>query len=349
MFKLKRIVEICSCFAEKKILVYGDIILDRYIFGQVERISPEAPVPVVKVSSEELRLGGAGNVAANIDQLGACGLLLGIIGNDGLAAEIMRIKKTDNLVISDPQNKTISKTRIISQRQQIVRVDREGKIVLSNAILKRIRDTINAAQIDGIIVSDYAKGTVNAEVMAILKNRAAAGGIPIIVDPKPPHFAFYRAVTGITPNLKEAEEMFGKTIDTDDDAALALQYIRRKFRTQFTLITRGGMGISAAAKGCKIFHLPAFSHEVFDVTGAGDTVVAVLTLALVSGATLREAVALANAAASIVVEKIGTSQVSLEELKARLLFIQTQQSWIRALDNKFKICSNKANKFKNLL
>jgi rfaE bifunctional protein kinase chain/domain len=121
--------------------------------------------------------------------------------------------------------------------------------------------------------------------------------------------------------LKEAEEMCGKTIGTDDDAALALQRIRRKFRTRFTLITRGAHGISAAARGSKIFHLPAFSHEVFDVTGAGDTVVAVLTLALVSGATLREAVALANAAASIVVEKIGTSQVSLEELKERLLFI----------------------------
>jgi rfaE bifunctional protein kinase chain/domain len=321
MFTLKRINEICSCFPQKKILIYGDIILDRYIFGQVERISPEAPVPVVKVSSEEFRLGGAGNVAANIDHLGADGLLLGIIGNDGFAAEIRRIKKTGNLVISDPQNKTIIKTRIISQRQQIVRVDREGNIVLSAALLKQIQDTIHAAQIDGIVVSDYAKGTVNATVMAMLKNKASAGGIPVIVDPKPPHFAFYRDVTGITPNLKEAEEMFGKTIGTDDDAAMALQRIRRKFRTQFTLITRGGKGISAAAKGCKIFHLPAFSHEVFDVTGAGDTVVAVLSLALVSGASLREAVALANAAASIVVEKVGTSQVSLEELKARLLYI----------------------------
>jgi rfaE bifunctional protein kinase chain/domain len=317
MFKLKRIDEICSCFAEKKILVFGDIILDRYIFGQVERISPEAPVPVVKVSSEELRLGGAGNVAANIDHLGAGGLLLGIIGSDGFAAEIKRIKKTNNLVI---------RTRIISQRQQIVRIDREGKIILSAGLMNQIRDAINAAQIDGIIVSDYAKGTVNGSVMAMLKSKAAAGGIPIIVDPKPPHFALYRDVTGITPNLKEAEEMFGKPIGNDDDAALALQHIRRKFHTRFTLITRGGNGISAAARGSKIFHLPAFSHEVFDVTGAGDTVVAVLTLALVSGAALREAVALANAAASIVVEKIGTSQVSLEELKARILYIQTQRS-----------------------
>jgi len=321
MFTLKRIDEICSRFVQKKILVYGDVILDRYIFGQVDRISPEAPVPVVRVSSEELRLGGAGNVAANIDRLGAGAMLLGIIGNDGYTSEVRRIKKKGNLVISDPNNRTISKTRIISQRQQIVRVDREGKIVLGTALMKQIRDAIQTVQIDGIIVSDYAKGTVNAEVMALLKNRSKASGIPIMVDPKPPHFAFYHDVTGITPNLKEAEEMFGKAIDTDEEAALALQRIRRKYHTRFTLITRGGKGISAAAKGSRIFHLPAFSHEVFDVTGAGDTVVAVLTLALVSGASLREAVALANAAASIVVEKIGTSQVSLEELKARLLYI----------------------------
>jgi len=321
MFKLKRINEICSRFPGKKILVYGDIILDRYIFGQVERISPEAPVPVLKVSSEEMRLGGAGNVAANIDQLGAVGVLLGVIGLDGMAAEIARLKTNANSVLSDPHIKTIIKTRIISQRQQIVRIDREEKIVLGAELGERIRGIIAAARIDGIIVSDYGKGTVTGPVMDLLKNKAAADGIPIIVDPKPPHFALYRGVTAITPNLKEAEEMFGKTIAQDEDAALALQRIRRKFHTTYTVITRGGHGISAAAKGGKIFHLPAFSHEVFDVTGAGDTVVAVLTLSLVSGASLREAVALANAAASIVVEKIGTSQVSPEELKARLQYI----------------------------
>jgi rfaE bifunctional protein kinase chain/domain len=321
MLKFKRINEICGRFAGKKILVYGDIILDRYIFGQVERISPEAPVPVLKVSSEELRLGGAGNVAANIDHLGASGLLLGVIGDDGLAAEIARLKTGADSVIRDPRNKTIVKTRIMSQRQQIVRVDREEKIVLGPVLFERIRGFIAGAGVDGIIVSDYAKGTVNGAVMDLLKSKAEAGGIPIVVDPKPPHFPLYRDVTAITPNLKEAEEMFGKGIASDDDAALALQRIRRKFRTRFTLITRGSHGISAAARGGKIFHLPAFSHEVFDVTGAGDTVVAVLTLALVSGATLREAVALANAAASIVVEKIGTSQVSPEELKSRLQYI----------------------------
>jgi len=324
MFKLKRIAEVCSRFAGVKILIYGDIILDRYIFGQVERISPEAPVPVVKVDSEEMRLGGAGNVAANIDQLGAEGLLLGVVGADGFAGEITRLKKTGNGVISDPANRTIVKTRIISQRQQIVRVDREGQIRLGAAVSDQIKAAIETAEMDAIIVSDYAKGTVNAAVMDLLKSRAAARRIPIVVDPKPPHFDFYRGVTGITPNLKEAENILGTPLESDHDVALAVKRIRHKFKTDFALITRGGKGITAAEKNRKIFNLPAFSHEVFDVTGAGDTVVAVLTLALASGADLREAVALANAAASIVVEKIGTSQVSLAELLERFKFILKQ-------------------------
>ena len=321
MFRLKRIAEVCSRFAEKKILVFGDIILDRYVFGQVERISPEAPVPVVRVEKEEMRLGGAGNVAANIDQLGAKGLLLGIVGADGYADEIGRLKAAGNLMIRSGTVQTIVKTRIISQRQQIVRVDREARIVMDEATLERVTAAVAAADMDAIIVSDYAKGTVNAEVMTMLKAHAAALGIPIVVDPKPPHFDFYRGVTGVTPNLREAAAMAGKPMPPDLDVSLALNRIRRRFNTDFALITRGDKGISALMKKRKIFHLPAFSHEVFDVTGAGDTVVAVLTLALAAGADLREAVALANAAASIVVEKIGTSLVGLEELLARLKFI----------------------------
>jgi rfaE bifunctional protein kinase chain/domain len=325
MLQAKRIAEVCSRFAGKTILVYGDVILDRYIFGQVERISPEAPVPVVMVGTEESRLGGAGNVAANIDKLGARGLLLGVVGSDGFASEIGRLKRDGDLVIRDADSQTVVKTRIISQRQQIVRIDREARIRLGPAVLERIRTEVAAAEVDGIIVSDYAKGTVNAEVMALLRARAAAAGIPIVVDPKPPHFGLYRGVTGLTPNLKEAEEMIGKAIAGDADIALALKRIRRKYGTRFTLITRGGQGISAAEQNRKMFHLPAFSREVFDVTGAGDTVVAVVTLALVAGADLREAVALANAAASIVVEKVGTSLVGLEELRDRLRFILKQR------------------------
>ena len=326
MFKPERIAEICSRFAGKKILVYGDVILDRYIFGQVERISPEAPVPVVTVELEESRLGGAGNVAANIDRLGACGLLLGVAGRDGFAAEIARLKNEGNLVVRDAgkQDHRQDADHLpapADRPRRPRRADPPGR----GRCWQRIRAAIAAPGIDGIIVSDYGKGTVNAEVMALLKARAAAGGIPIVVDPKPPHFDLYRGVTGITPNLKEAEQMAAMPIHNDAAVALALNRIRRKYQTRFTLITRGSQGISAAEKNRRMFHLPAFSREVFDVTGAGDTVVAVLTLALVAGADLREAVALANAAASIVVEKVGTSQVGLEELQDRLAFILNQR------------------------
>lgn len=321
MRKLNRFAEICSRFAGKRILVYGDVILDRYIFGQVERISPEAPVPVVSVDLEESRLGGAGNVAANIDRLGASGLLLGVAGRDAYADEIARLKADGDLVIRDPESRTIVKTRIISQRQQIVRVDRDGRIRMATDVLERLGAAIGAGTCDGIVVSDYAKGTVTAEAMALLKSRAAASGIPIVVDPKPPHFGLYRGVTGLTPNLKEAAALAGRPIGSDAELALALNRIRRKYGTRFTLITRGSQGISAAEQGRKMFHLPAFSREVFDVTGAGDTVVAVLTLALAAGADLRDAVALANAAASLVVEKVGTSQVGREELLERMASI----------------------------
>jgi D-beta-D-heptose 7-phosphate kinase/D-beta-D-heptose 1-phosphate adenosyltransferase len=224
-------------------------------------------------------------------------------------------------VVRDGASRTVVKTRIISQRQQIVRVDRETRIELGEGVLRRIGAEIAGAAADGIIVSDYAKGTVSAAAMALLKARAAECGIPIVVDPKPPHFALYRGVTGVTPNLKEAEAMAGRPIRGEADIAPALNRIRRKFKTRFTLVTRGSQGISAAEANKRMFHLPAFSREVYDVTGAGDTVVAVLTLALTAGASLHEAVALANAAASIVVEKVGTSQVGIEELLDRIRFI----------------------------
>ncbi len=317
---LQRFAEICGRFAGKSILVYGDVILDRYIFGQVERISPEAPVPVLSVELEESRLGGAGNVAANIDRLGAQGLLLGVAGRDAYADEIARLKGEGDRVLRDAASRTIVKTRVIAQRQQVVRIDRDGLIRMEADVLERLGAAIAAAKADGIIVSDYAKGSVNAAVMAMLRERAAAG-IPIVVDPKPAHAALYEGVTGMTPNLKEAAELAGRPVAGDAGLAWALGRIRRRFRSRFALITRGSQGISAAEQGRKMFHLPAYSREVFDVTGAGDTVVAVLTLALAAGADLREAVALANAAASVVVEKVGTSQVTREELLERMASI----------------------------
>ena len=317
----KRLAEIYSGFAGKKILVVGDVILDRYIFGQVERISPEAPVPVLKVSQEEFRLGGAGNVAANIATLGGEDLLLGVCGDDMFAREIANLKNHGDRMVRCPHNRTIVKTRVISQRQQIVRIDREETINLQPDTQRQMIAQIVDNQLDGILVSDYAKGTLNEAVMTSLKERAKTANIPIIVDPKPPNFHLYSNITGITPNLIEAEQITRKKIGGHDDAAKAARSIQKKFKADFSLVTRGGEGITASEKGRRTFHLPAYSHEVFDVTGAGDTVAAVLILSLVSGASLKEAVFLANAAASIVIEKIGTSQVTIEELQSRVNFL----------------------------
>lgn len=321
MSLLKRAAELCSRFAGRRILVYGDVILDRYIFGQVERISPEAPVPVLSVELDESRLGGAGNVAANIDRLGGRGLLLGVCGDDAFAAEVARLKGADDLALRDPQSRTIVKTRVVSQRQQIVRIDRDGRLRMEADVLARLGAAVDSARPDAVIVSDYAKGTVTAAAMDMLKGRAAGLGIPLIVDPKPAHAALYRGVTGLTPNLKEAAEMAGRPVRNDSDLAAVLNRIRRRTGSRFAVVTRGPLGISAAEAGRRPFHLPAYSREVFDVTGAGDTVVAVLTLALTAGASLREAVSLANAAASIVVEKVGTSQVTAAELLERMALI----------------------------
>ena len=318
MIKLKRFEEICSKFNEKRILIFGDIILDRYIFGNVSRISPEAPVPVVKITKEEYRPGGAGNVAANIDKLGAQGILMGVCGDDGYYREFMKLKGNNNFVINSEINKTLLKTRIISQRQQIVRIDREEKFNIIPGIEEEFFNRIKKLKIDAIIVSDYAKGTLTKQVMEALKQRAKISNIPIIVDPKPPNFDLYYDIDGITPNLIEAEKIINKKIGNNNDSFKAARIIQRKFKTKFSLITRGDMGITAAEKGKKAFNVPAFSQEVFDVTGAGDTVASVLTLSLVAGATLREAVSLANAAASIVIEKIGASQVTVEEVRNRI-------------------------------
>jgi len=318
MIQSKRLAEIMAQFQGKAILVFGDIILDRYIFGRVNRISPEAPVPVLRVDREEFRLGGAGNVCANLDSLGARGVLLGLLGNDLHADKIIELKEMDNLAIRHPSFSTMVKTRVMAQKQQVVRIDREAPIPIDQPLEARLLQTAAKLPVDAIIVSDYGKGTVTANIMRGLRQKARRERIPLIVDPKPPHFHLYSHVDGITPNLMEAEAMIRRPISEDPAAAAAAKQIREKYGTRFTVITRGDRGITASEKGRRTFHIPAASHEVFDVTGAGDTVVAVLTLSLAAGCDLREAATLANAAASLVIEKIGTSQTTIPELSDRI-------------------------------
>jgi len=324
MIKLKRADEICRNFKGKRILVFGDVILDRYIFGDVSRISPEAPVPVMKVKSEEFRPGGACNVAANIDKLGAVSILTGFAGDDLNSAELLRQKSEENFILKSYSNRTIVKTRLIAQKQQIVRIDREDDITITKELQEEFRKVLKdifSRGVDGIVISDYAKGSLNEITMAILKKEAAGSNIPIMVDPKPSNLHLYRGVTGITPNKKEAEAIAMREISSHEDVLKALNTISKKIQTTYTVITRGSEGISAREKGKRLFHLPAFGREVYDVTGAGDTVVSVILLALVSGASLKEAVSLANAAASIVIERVGTAGITVEEIRERTKFL----------------------------
>lgn len=314
MLSEKRVDCLLAAMSGKRILVCGDVILDRYVFGKMERISPEAPVPIIKVEREEFRLGGAGNVAANIDRLEASSLLLGLLGDDAAAAEIFRLKAEGNACYRDPNCSTVIKTRFISQRQQVLRVDREVPLAPGESALAHLRSVLQRERFDGIIVSDYAKGTVGPEVMKELLE----SGLPVLVDPKPAQASLYRGVAGLTPNLREAREMTGIGLNDENDILRALRRLRRRFALSFAVITRGEDGISALDGKGKLYHLPAFSHEVFDVSGAGDTVTAVLMLALAAGASLGEAVALANGAASLVVERVGACQVSPLELKNRM-------------------------------
>jgi len=323
MIKMKRLEEICSQFHKKRLLVFGDVIVDRYIFGEVERISPEAPVPVVRVTREENRLGGAGNVAANVDSLTARSILIGCCGDDSAASALTELKPDGDEVLRSNRLHTIIKTRIISGKQHIVRLDQDNLVTYDDPLLHRIQERIDTHidGTDGLIVSDYAKGTVHPQVMIRLKQIARERSIPLIVDPKPAHAHMYKGVTGMTPNLREAEAMLNRNLQGDVALQRGLTRLRNRFQNRFLVITRGSSGISAGEKGSRWFHFPAFSHEVFDVTGAGDTVTAVLTLALISGADLREAVCLANSAASLVIEKIGTSRVSVDELVQRTRFL----------------------------
>lgn len=320
MIARRRVDELLETIGSRRILVAGDLILDRYLFGRVERISPEAPVPVLHVQREENRPGGAGNVAANILGLGGNIVLSGIVGDDEPGRTLRALIPGQDRVITDPGLPTVTKTRVISQRQQIVRIDREEtNAVFSPATAERLLRRLDDVAVDGILVSDYAKGAVTSDLMEKLRDLAASLGIPLVVDPKPVNAVLYRGVTGMTPNLTESEALLGESVRTNEEAARAARRLQGRFKCRFVAVTRGENGITAAETRHRAFHVPARAQEVYDVTGAGDTVAAVLVLALSAGASLRESVIMANAAASLVVEKVGTARVSPMELRQRLL------------------------------
>jgi len=315
--------------AGKRILVIGDIIVDHFVHGTVNRISPEAPVPVVNVNREEYLLGGGANVLHNIFSLGAEAVLCGIIGADEMGSRLQGLladlgASSEGLVTG--KRPTTVKTRVLAQRQQVVRFDREQSGSPSAATIAGMTDYIDAnlANFDAIIISDYFKGVIGKDLMANLLakvqkvKKEQCKEIPVVVDPKPGKPDRFHGSTLITPNQMEAEKVSGVTIDSNANLKKAAEILLEKVACQAVLITRGEHGMALLEKDKSLLCIPTTAREVFDVTGAGDTVIAALALGLAAGASYADAAALANIAAGVVVAKVGTATVSREEILAVL-------------------------------
>ena len=311
-------------FAGLPVLVVGDVMLDRFIVGRVTRISPEAPVPIVRFESEHVRLGGAANVAHNIAALGGRASLVGIVGLDAAAdsvrGQLLAAGIGADGLVEDGTRPTTEKVRVVTERnQQVARIDYERDADAGGDVERAIVAQVTrlASSAKALLVSDYLKGAITRAVIEALLRRATASAerAPLIVDPKIPHLACYAGATLITPNHHEAEVATHLRVRTDEDARQAARDFRTRAQCEAVLITRGehGMWLSEAGGEGTI---PAVAREVSDVTGAGDTVVATLSLALAAGATMAEAAALANQAAGIVVGKFGPATVTAEELLA---------------------------------
>jgi D-beta-D-heptose 7-phosphate kinase/D-beta-D-heptose 1-phosphate adenosyltransferase len=321
---LTRARTLLRAMRSRRILVLGDVMLDEFLWGKVARISPEAPVPVVEIARESFHVGGAGNVARNVRSLGGAAILAGVVGRDRAAARVREELRAagveDALLEASDGRPTTLKTRIIANHQQVCRADREladdiGPGV-EDALLARIRAPLRTC--NAVIVSDYQKGVVTRRVMRGVVAAARRRRIPVLVDPKVRHFAFYRGASLVTPNQAEAEQATGMRVRTDGDLRNVGECLLRALRCDAALITRGEHGMSLFERGRRPVHIATAAREVFDVTGAGDTVIATLTLALSAGAKLAEAAALANEAAGVVVAKLGTATATSDEILARL-------------------------------
>ncbi|HKA31110.1 MAG TPA: D-glycero-beta-D-manno-heptose-7-phosphate kinase [Candidatus Binatia bacterium] len=305
-----------------RVLIVGDLMLDQFIWGRVERISPEAPVPVVHVTHEDIRPGGAGNVVSNVAALGGRTVVAGLVGRDAegarLRLELARLGADTGGVVATRETSTIRKTRIIAHHQQVVRLDREDLPAQDGAAARRLRDWVlpqlRRAQV--LVVSDYGKGTVGARLLDALAEAHARRAFTWVVDPKSGNFSHYRRVSLVKPNVQEAAAASGVEIRDATSLRTAGSRLLERWDAEAVLISRGEHGMALFRRGHAVQEFETVARDVFDVTGAGDTVVATCALALGAGATLEEATILANHAAGIVVGKVGTASVSAAELAA---------------------------------
>ncbi|HEQ97845.1 MAG TPA: D-glycero-beta-D-manno-heptose-7-phosphate kinase [candidate division Zixibacteria bacterium] len=316
----QRIDEIFSHMGGNSIIILGDLMMDRYLWGDVNRISPEAPVPVVEVRNETLLLGGAANVAVNIRKLGDNPHLVGVVGND-LRSETFNILLGDNGIrsdgiVMDNSRPTTIKTRIIAHNQQVVRADHETTEDISREIEKEIFAKIKAKISDakGLIISDYGKGVITKKLLGSLINLCRENGVFIAVDPKDVNFKSYKRVSVITPNHHEAGFAYGKRIRNEDDLKEVGWGLLRLLDAESLLITRGPEGMALFEKSGSLTFLPTAARRVYDVTGAGDTVISAIVSAVAAGASLPEAAYISNQAAGLVVAELGTAQTTKEAL-----------------------------------
>jgi D-beta-D-heptose 7-phosphate kinase/D-beta-D-heptose 1-phosphate adenosyltransferase len=320
---MKHLLDILGEFKRTHLLVVGDLMLDRFIWGDVERISPEAPVPVLRVASEDFRLGGAANVISNIRSLGGRVSACGVIGRDDagkrIHGDLRRIGVSTRGVFLDGEFQTIQKTRIIARprHQQIVRLDREKKNAMAEATLKRLRQFVLARTpgCSGIVISDYGKGVVHGPLLEVIADLVEKRDIICVIDPKKENYRRYRSPSLITPNKEEAGEAAGLDISNNEMLVTAGERLLRLWKAKAVLITRGPDGMSLFRPRVPVKHFPTEPREIFEVTGAGDTVVAVCALALASGANYTEAAVLANLAAGMVGDEVGTVAVPFEKLE----------------------------------
>jgi D-beta-D-heptose 7-phosphate kinase/D-beta-D-heptose 1-phosphate adenosyltransferase len=314
-----RASEILKSLPDRYVLVLGDVMLDEFVWGDVTRISPEAPVPVVDVRRESVHLGGAANVLANLVALGARGAVVGVVGKDGpgdrLQTELRELGSQDGCLIVDESRRSTTKTRIIAHSQLVVRADRESRIPVTPEIEDQIIASLKKAlkQADAFVVSDYDKGVVTPRILREILP-VAYEQVPVLIDPKLRNFNSYRPATLVTPNHFEALRMSDSEDHSDDGSHTAARMIRDKLGCDAVLITRGDRGMMLLEGDGGPVYVETAAREVYDVTGAGDTVIAALACALACGATMLEAASFANRAAGIVVGKVGTATASAEEL-----------------------------------
>jgi D-beta-D-heptose 7-phosphate kinase/D-beta-D-heptose 1-phosphate adenosyltransferase len=305
----------------RRVLVVGDVMLDEFWWGRVARISPEAPVPVVEVDRQSDHPGGAANVALNVRALGGEATVVGAVGGDAAAArlaETLHGAGIETLLSEVPHRPTTVKTRVVAHHQQVVRADRETRAPLPPAAQRGLVSALATVlpHCDAVVVSDYDKGVVTMSLMSCLRRGVARHRVPLLIDPKVPHLGLYRGADIITPNLAEAARASGLAVSSSEELRSAAERLLRRLSCRALLVTRGEHGMALFRPGKRLVEIPASAREVYDVTGAGDTVIATLSLALAAGASEIAAARLANRAAGIAVGKLGTATVTPDDLLA---------------------------------